>query len=347
MTLATVRVDVADAPPIAGLAFRRMRLPDDLEAIAALFNAADEADGIEDRHDIEGLTQWYAHASTWDPFEDVLLAEVNGDLIGYGKVHWTEDTDGGRNYALWGSVHPAWRRRGLGRAILHANQRRLLEIEAGQEVAPGTDQRFETWCNESQVGATALLASEGFTTARYFFEMLRPNLDDIEDFPLPEGLEVRPVLAEDYRTIWNADTEAFADHWGGMDLTEQAFQRFFSGPDFEPELWRVAWAGDEVAGQVNNMVMREFNEQTGGRRGLLAGVSVRRPWRGQGLARALVAQSLVAFRTRGMTEAILGVDADNPTGALGVYEANGFVVHQRERAYRRPFRDAAEGVESA
>jgi hypothetical protein len=48
-----------------------------------------------------------------------------------------------------------------------------------------------------------------------------------------------------------------------------------------------------------------------------------------------------------MTEAILGVDADNPTGALGVYEANGFVVHQRERAYRRPFRDAAEGVESA
>ena len=51
----------------------------------------------------------------------------------------------------------------------------------------------------------------------------------------------------------------------------------------------------------------------------------------------LVAQSLVAFREIGMTDAVLGVDADNPTGALGVYEANGFVVHQTEKAYRRTF----------
>ncbi len=339
MTVATVRVNVPEAPPIPGLAFRRMRIPEDLEAIAGLFNAVDEADGIEDRHDVEGLTQWYAHASTWDPFEDVLLGEVNGELVGYGKVHWTADTDGGRNYSTWGAVHPAWRRRGLGRAILHANQDRLREIEAGQEVPPGIDQRFETWCSENQVGAMALLDSEGFTTARYFFEMLRPTLDDIVEFPLPEGIEVRPVLPKDHRTIWDADTEAFADHWGGMDLSEQAFERFFSGPDFEPELWRVAWDGDQVAGQVNNYVMREFNAQTGGRRGLLAGVSVRRPWRGKGLARALVSQSLVAFRERGMRDAVLGVDADNPTGALGVYESNGFVVHQRERAYRKPFRD--------
>ena len=92
---------------------------------------------------------------------------------------------------------------------------------------------------------------------------------------------MRPVRPEDYRSIWNADIEAFADHWGGQDFSEVNFHRFFSGPDFEPELWRVAWDGDEVAGQVNNMVMRELNEQTGARRGLLAGVSVRRPWRGR------------------------------------------------------------------
>ena len=91
-----------------------------------------------------------------------------------------------------------------------------------------------------------------------------------------------------------------------------------------------------MAGQVNNMVMRELNEQTGAAAASWR-VSVRRPWRGRGLARALVSQSLVAFRDRGMTDAILGVDADNPTGALGVYEANGFVVHQREYAYRKPF----------
>jgi mycothiol synthase len=328
-----------DAPPIPGLAFRRMRLPDDLAAIAALFNAADVADGFDDRHDVEGLSHWYANASGWDPAADVILAEVDGQVVGYGKVHWVDDNDGGRNYVHWGSVHPAWRRRGLGRAILHANHRRLREVAATHEVAPGVERRFETWAAETQAGAVALLESEGFTVARYFFEMLRPNLEDIVEFPLPEGLEVRPVRPEDYRVIWDADMEAFADHWGGMDLSEEAFRRFFSGPDFEPELWRVAWDGDQVAGQVNNIVMREYNEQTGARRGLLAGVSTRRPWRGRGLARALVSQSLIAFRERGMTDAVLGVDADNPTGALSVYEANGFVVHKRERAYRRPFSD--------
>jgi mycothiol synthase len=337
MTVAVVRVEVPEAPAISGLAFRRMRLPDDLEAIASLFNATNQADAIEDRSDAEGLAQWYAHASTWDPLEDVLLAEVDGALVAYGKVHWVEDTDGGRNYATWGSVHPAWRRRGLGRAIHTANKRRLRQIAAGHELPAGTERRFDSWCAETQLGAIALLEEEGFTIARYFFEMLRPNLDEIVEFPLPEGLEVRPVRPEDHRAIWAADLEAFADHWGGIDTSEETFQRFFSGPEFEPELWRVAWDGDQVAGQVNNVVMREFNEQTGGRRGLLAGVSVRRPWRGRGLARALVSQSLVAFRERGMTDAVLGVDADNPTGALGVYTDNGFVVHQRERAYRKPF----------
>jgi mycothiol synthase len=339
MTVAAARVEVPEAPSIPGLTFRRMRLPDDLEAVAALFNAVDEADGIDDRHDATGLAQWYAHADTWDPLRDVLLAEVDGTLIGYGKVHWIDDNDGGRNFAHWGAVHPAWRRRGLGRAILRANQRRLREIAASHEPLDGLVRRFDSWAAETQRGAVALLESEGFATARYFFEMLRPGLDAgvIVEFPLPEGLEVRPVLPEHHRAIWAADVEAFADHWGSIPSSEEAFRRFFSGPDFQPELWRVAWDGDEVAGQVNNMVMRELNAQTGSRRGLLAGVSVRRPWRGRGLARALVSQSLVAFRGIGMTDAVLGVDADNPTGALGVYEANGFVVHQRERAFRKSF----------
>ncbi len=171
---------------------------------------------------------------------------------------------------------------------------------------------------------------------RWFFEMLRPNLDDIADMPMPDGLEIRPVEPEHHRKIWAADIEAFRDHWGASEESEEAFERFFGPPDFRPELWRVAWDGDEVAGVVMNRILTTFNEQTGERRGLLAGVSVRRPWRRRGLARALVAESLRAFRDAGMTSAVLGVDAENPTGALGVYEANGFAVHRRGMNLRRP-----------
>ena len=337
MTVETGELVLPDALPIPGLRFRRLRLPHDLGPVVALINAANEADQIEDRSDVESQAQWYATASGWDPLTDCILAEVDGELIAYGRARWENDNDGGRNYNTWGAVHPGWRRRGLGRAILHANMRRLREMAAGHDLAPAVERRFETWTGEAQVGAQALLESEEFTVARYFFEMLRPNLDDIVAFPLPEGIELRPMLPEHYRAVWDADREAFADHWGGMDWSDLMFQRFFSGPDFEPDLWRVAWDGDQVVGSVSNIVMRGYNAETGANRGLLAGVSVRRPWRGRGLARALVSHSLVALRDRGMIDAVLGVDADNPHGALGVYEANGFAVSRREYSWRRPF----------
>lgn len=337
MTLEADQVLVSEAPSIPGLSFRRLRLPDDLVPLADLFNAANVHDDVEDRNDAAGMAEWFAHPSGYDPLRDCLIAQVEDEVIGYGKVHWVDDADGGRDYASWGAVHPDWRRRGLGRAILRANHRRLREIASTQDVAPDVERRFETWAAESQVGAIALLEFEGFSVARSFFEMLRPNLNDLAEFPLPDGIEVRPMQTEHHRQIWEAGVEAFSDHWGGLAGGDEMFQRHFSGLSFEPDIWRVAWDGDEVAGFVSNVVMREFNEATGARRGLLSGVSVRRPWRGRGLARALVSQSLVALRDRGMTQAVLGVDADNPTGAVGVYEANGFVVHTRERSYRKPF----------
>ena len=64
-------------------------------------------------------------------------------------------------------------------------------------------------------------------------------------------------------------------------------------------------------------------------------VSVGRPWRRRGLGRALTALSLVRLRDAGMTEAMLGVDATNPLGAVALYESIGFEVHRREFAYRR------------
>ncbi len=75
----------------------------------------------------------------------------------------------------------------------------------------------------------------------------------------------------------------------------------------------------------------------GVKRGWLHSVFTRRAWRKRGLANALITSSLVAIRDRGMDTGILGVDADNPTGALGLYERNGFVVAERSTAWRKPF----------
>ena len=47
-------------------------------------------------------------------------------------------------------------------------------------------------------------------------------------------------------------------------------------------------------------------------------------------------RSLELLRERGMTSAWLGVDAENPNGALRLYEKAGFAVDARDAAYRKP-----------
>jgi ribosomal protein S18 acetylase RimI-like enzyme len=333
----------AEAPAIPGLRFRRLRLPDDLAGLTEMHARAAAVDQDDEVHSVEEWESWFASPWGFDPATDVVVGEVDGQVVAYAQARAVDDNDGGRDYTVGGEVHPEWRHRGIGRALLRHNVRHQQERgrrEAALEPnGASRERRLESGARETAVPRVRLLESEGFTAVRWFFEMVRPNLDDIADLPLPDGLEIRPVQPEDYAAIWAADQEAFRDHWGAQPEGDVGFDLFFAAPDFRPDLWRVAWDGDQVAGVVMNRIMAAFNEGSGERRGELAGVSVRRPWRRRGLARALVAESLRALRDDGMTSAALGVDAENPTGALSVYEANGFVVHSRGTNYRRPLFD--------
>ena len=155
---------------------------------------------------------------------------------------------------------------------------------------------------------------------------------------LPPGLEVRPVRPEQYRALWDADIDAFHDHWGVSEPNEEDYQRWLTHPVwFQPELWQVAWdvATGEVAGQVRTYIDHAENERFGRHRGYTEFISVRRPYRRQGLARALIALSLRAQRDAGMTASALHVDADNLTGAMRVYEECGFLVEQTDTLYRK------------
>lgn len=308
---------------------------EDLAAIVRILNAHAEADGVEEAWTIDGLRAWFSHSSEqFDALRDALLVEVDDRIVATGRTEWVDTRDGRyREYRVHGTVDPALRGRGVGSWLLAELERRQRALAA--EHAQDRETVLMTF---AAVGRQeeAMLRFNGYEPARWFMDMVRPTLDDVEVPPLPHGLELRPVTPDQHETIWRANREAFRDHWGGSDESIEQLRRILDDPDVDTDLWLIAWDGDEVAGGVWNEIRPAENEAFGIRRGWLDSVFTRRQWRRRGLAAALIARSLVLLRDRGMASAILGVDADNPTGALGLYEAAGFSVHDRFVALRKP-----------
>jgi ribosomal protein S18 acetylase RimI-like enzyme len=327
-------IHLLDAPSIDGLTFRLFRDEPDYAHVVNLLNTCNVADGVDDHVTLEWATNFLSHMVGFDPRRDILFAEINGQPVAATRVWSRLLDDGTRLYMSTGSVLPQWRRQGIGRALLHWAETRLCEI-AGTQSHAGT-RTFRSFTSDREMGSTALLEREGYAAVRYGFEMARSLGDPIPDLPLPAGVKVHLVAPEQYRQVYAAMNEAFRDHWGHSEATEQDYQRWINSPHFQPHLWQVGWAGDEVAGMVLNFIDHEYNEKLKRLRGWTDPICVRRPWRKQGLAKALIASSLRLLKERGMTEAGLGVDADNPNGALRLYQSLGFRQTMRFMTYEKP-----------
>ena len=328
-------ITVADAPGIPGLVFRRLRRPDDFAPLAELERRAALADEIDHFPTPEDLANDYAHLVNANLDEDVVIVEHAGQVIGWQQTNWRSTADGERWYMLRGNIVPEWRRRGLGRVLLRHGERRQAEVAAQHPEAQRVRRAFTP---DTRPGKMALLEQAGYTVDRHFYDMLRDDLDNLPEAPLPDGLEIRPVVPEQLRTIWLASEEAFRDHWGNVAESEEDFARRLADPDFNPGLWQVAWdiATGEVAGVSINFIPSS-NAALGVQRGWVTDLSVRRPWRKRGLGRALLVGSLRVLREHGQTQARLDVDAANISGALRLYEGVGFRPIRHMLAYVKPF----------
>jgi mycothiol synthase len=327
-------ISVPDAPSIPGLTFRCFRGEADYPAMSAVIDGSKEADGIERTDTVEDIARNYRHLFNCDPDRDMLFVEMDGQVAGYSRVWWQKELEGGRLYQHFAFLLPESRGKGIGRAMLRHNERRLQEI-AAEHPADGP-RLFEAWAADTEVHWTSLLLGEGYEPVRHHFDMVRPDLENVPDLPLPAGLEVRPVQPEQYWTVWKAAQEAFQDHWGETEWQDEWFEEWQESPTFTPDLWQVAWDGDQVAGMVQSFINHEENAEYGRQRGYTENISVRRPWRRRGLARALIARSFRVIKEQGMTEAALGVDAQNPNGALQLYRGMGFRTVKQYSTYRKP-----------
>jgi len=293
----------------------RMRRPDaaDAGAVVALKRAAETALHGDSDVTLDLVREEWA-LPRLDLRQDAWLVEDRGRrVVGYGLC-WVEAPPGG----IVGeqTVAPAARGRGLSELLLERCEERAEQLFRAAQ--PSQDGELGVWSHERDASRIALFERRGYERVRAFLRLDRDLGPAVEDPVWPAGITVAPFRrGRDEAAVHAADEEAFRDHWrpSEMDLEEWLGFRF-SRDDLDLGLWQVAWDGDEVAGSVLS-----FETPVGG---YVDELSVRRPWRGRGLGRALLLGACAELRRRGRPLAYLGVDSENPTGALHLYESAGF-----------------------
>jgi mycothiol synthase len=323
--------------PVAtsGLRLRPLRGPDDYRGLTEANHEARAAAGRPSGITVTDLARYLEHLVNCEPARDLVVAEVDGRIRGYGVVYWRDLVEGGRIVAGHGILAPDARTPESIETLFGWLDGRIEAVGAGlSDPRPEYASSF-TW--DDNTNATAWFEAHGWSTVAKGYEMLRRSLTDIPQFALPGGLEVRPVTTADAGRVWEALVDGFRDHRHKPEATEEDRQRFMDNPVHDPSLWVIAFDGDEIAGGVVNIIDPGENAETGHERGHVEAVFTRPAWRRRGLARCLVSQSLLRLRERGMVSAMLGVDGANPNQATTLYEDVGFEIAATELEWRRPF----------
>ncbi|HOU13119.1 MAG TPA: GNAT family N-acetyltransferase [Anaerolineae bacterium] len=330
-------IDIKTAPPIAGLHFRHFQGEGDYSQVAAVLTASEAADNVVRHVKADDIANAYQHLNNCDPFRDIVVAEIFEKIVGYARGWWENDTNSGRLYHHNGFLVPEWRRKGIGTAMLLWMENHLRELAESHH--PKSDYTFQVNVTQFQIGTATMLERAGYQPARYFYEMVRPSLEGIIEFPLPDGLEIRPVASSHYQAIWKSVDDTSKDEWGYKEPTDEDYQEWLASPHFQPHLWQVAWdiATNQIVGHVLTFVDNDENEQFNRKRGYTEGIGVDPSWRRRGVARALISHSLQAQKAVGMRESALAADSDNTSNVIRLYESCGFQIIKRDTIYRKHF----------
>jgi mycothiol synthase len=310
---------------------------DDLEAGVELFNicSLDFMGEVEVR--LEDLRRGWA-LERFDPEQSTrMVFSPHGKPVGHIEV-WDLDCPP-VDIWVWGRVHPGWEGRGIGTAMMNwaRDRARLAIVDCPDQVRIV----MRSGAFSTHTSGLKLLQDQGMKLIRHNYRMSIELGQPIPDPAWPEGIMLRPYdHARDSRAVYRAETEALRDHWGYVDQPfEYGYQSWersvTSSPlDYDPTFWFIAVEGSEIAG-LCICLPSSLGDPDMGWVELLA---VRRPYRRQGLGRALLQHAFQEFRKRGKSRVGLGVDAGNLTGAVRLYERAGMKVQRRFDIFEQELR---------
>ena len=301
------------------LSTRRLGV-DDVPAWVRLLGDAQAVDATGQHLSADDLAEDLGH----DNLEAIGVFDEDR-LLAAGTVLPRGESEGEFQVQAAGTVAPEHRGRGIGTALT----RRLVDraVELGAQRRPDLPVRVSCMARSGDTAREGVLTGLGMRPGRSTL-LMRASLADLPPAaPLPEGYRVRGydgALEEPLRVAHNS---AFGGHHPGFTpWAADVWRQWVTGSrSFRGDVSFVALAGERVAGYV---VTHEFDgfAATGRREAYVSRVGTLPEHRGRGLAAALLGHTLGACAAVGYDEASLHVDAENPTGAVGVYRRAGFEV---------------------
>jgi mycothiol synthase len=261
-----------------------------------------------------------------------LFFAPDGTLAGYGMVG---DHGSGQ---LWadGYVRPGYEGHGIGAAIL-----RFSEVRARELVDAAPEGARVVLANSVLLGderAAQLFESCGYTFVRVYYRMAIAMSEQPTTPVWPEGVTLRPFMpGQDERAVFDCVEEAFADHWGHVPRQFEDWIERTHRAGFDPSLWFLAVDAADPNRIAGVSLCRKNPDQ-----GWLNTLAVRRPWRQRGLGTTLLRHTFGEFWQRGERKVGLGVDSQNLTGALRLYEGAGMRPTMRIATYEKELRPGVD-----
>jgi mycothiol synthase len=256
------------------------------------------------------IRSWFRIPNLW-----IQVAERDGELVGYVDMLADENRFDIDVRALGPDV-----------------ARQLVGAAEAEARGRSADARVRGVVQGDDAAGHAAFDGDGWRTIRHSFQMRIDFDGELPEPRWPEGLSVRNLREGEEERVWAAGNDAFADHW---DFHPQPFDEWIAyhkDPHrFDPSLWWLVEDGDELAA----LSINTWHFSGDPTFGWVAVLGTRPPWRRRGLATALLLHSFRDFRARGATRVGLGVDGENTTGAVRLYESVGMHVARRSDVYER------------
>ena len=313
---------------------------DNLPAAVTMFNAAEREWLEDDRYTAERYEQdWRYPGFDLESATQIVLTP-DGSVAGLVEVWDVREPP--THPWIWARVHPSWRDKGIGTAMMQWALSRARQAENRLDANVRLAPRTGTVQNHSP--STKLLEDLGMTPIRYSWTMAI----ELEDPPPPPQWPANISLQEyhhpqDAEEVYRAHSDAFRDHWGYIEQDfEEGFQQWkhvnFNINKLDTELWFIAMDGDEIAG----IALCQPKSDEDPHMGWIDALGVRRAWRQQGLGLALLYHAFSTFHERGVKRVGLDVDSNNLTGATHLYQKAGMLILREFVSYEIELRPGEE-----